>query len=71
MPLDPGLLMLGEGAWAPGQQCALLWDHLRVLMLHSLFFFLMDELLHWATRHPPGGIKERRKAWQPAQTMPR
>jgi hypothetical protein len=34
MPLDPGLLLLGEGAWAPGQQCALLWDHLRV------FFFV-------------------------------
>ena len=37
MPLDPRLLLLGEGAWAPGRQCALLWDHLRVLMLHSLW----------------------------------
>jgi hypothetical protein len=34
-------------------------------------FFWMDELLHWATTHPPEGIKERRRAWQPAQTMPR
>jgi negative regulator of sigma E activity len=30
----------------------------------------MDELLLWATRHPPEGIKERRRARQPAQTMP-
>jgi hypothetical protein len=29
----------------------------------SVFFFLKDELLHWATRHPPEGIKERRRAW--------
>jgi hypothetical protein len=37
MPFDPRLLVLGKGALAPGQQCALLWDHLRVLVLQSLW----------------------------------
>jgi hypothetical protein len=37
MPLDPRLLAHGEGAWAlSGQQCALLWDHLRVLIYAAL-----------------------------------
>jgi hypothetical protein len=44
---------------------------LRQAPLLFFSFFLMDELLHWATRHPPEGIKERRRACQPAQTMPR
>eukprot|EP00775_Hariotina_reticulata_P003744 gene3744-biopygen5420 len=37
MPLDPHLLLVGQGSWAPSQQCAALWEYLRTLMLHSLW----------------------------------
>lgn len=37
MPLDAQLLLGGQGTWRPSVQCASLWRHLRVLMLHSLW----------------------------------
>jgi len=40
-------------------------------LVNIFFLFFFVELLHLATRHPPEGIKERRRTWQPAQTMSR
>ena len=37
MPLDPKLLVVGQGAWRPSLQHATEWYHLRVIMLHSLW----------------------------------
>jgi hypothetical protein len=37
MPMDPMLLLVGEGTWGPSRQCGALWEYLRTLMLHSLW----------------------------------